>query len=83
MKYGEYKARTEVKGPDGKSKIQATTWRGDFIEKILEGAMVNQAFEPGDRVTIEIVANDKEFVLKETTFHDCRDICDNCDIAET
>ncbi len=66
MKYAEYKARAEVTGPTGRPKIQVTTWRGDFIEKILEGAMVNQAFEPGDRVTIEIVANDEEFILEET-----------------
>ncbi len=82
MEYGVYKARTEVKSFDGRSKIQVTTWRGDFIEKILKNAMVSQAFKPGDKVTIEIVANDEEFMLKETTFHDCRDICDNRDIAK-
>ena len=66
MKYGKYKARTEVIGPNGKPKFQITTWRGDLIEKILEVAMADKAFEPGDRVTIEIIADDEEFILEET-----------------
>ena len=60
-KYGKYKARTEVKGSDGKPKAEITTWRGDLIGRILESTMADQFFVRGDRVTIEIIANDEEF----------------------
>ena len=60
LKYGEYKAKIEVKDSLGVPKSTAITWRADFITKILEGGLVINA-DKGDTIVIEILPNDKNF----------------------
>lgn len=60
VKYGEYKARIEVKDSIGTVYSQFTTWRGDLIEGILDNAQV-VALEKGNTVIIEILSANKDF----------------------
>jgi hypothetical protein len=60
IKYGEYKARIEVKDSIGTPQQLSTTWRGDIIKKILKNAQALR-FEKGNTIIIEIVPIHKDF----------------------
>lgn len=60
VKYGEYKARIEVKDSIGTPQQMITTWRGDIISGILLGATTH-GFEKGNTVIIEIIPANKNF----------------------
>ena len=55
IKYKDYKCVIEVIGPNGKQKLQFTTWRADIITAMMREGLVLDTFEPGD--TFTIVAN--------------------------
>ena len=60
LKYGEYKARIEVKDSIGTIQSRLTTWRGDLIGEILDNAIA-YPFKKGNTVIIEIIPANKNF----------------------
>jgi len=53
LKYGEYKAVVSIKNGD-KDCSKLTTWRGDFINKILNSLPTSLEAKKGETVTIVI-----------------------------
>ena len=60
VKYGEYKARIEIKDSLGTPQYMLTTWRGDIINKIVDTA-VKYPFKKGSTVIIEMIPANKYF----------------------
>lgn len=59
IKYLDYKAVITITDPNGKKKVELTTWRADVITAMMEAGLVIQAFEPGDVFTVEAKPNVK------------------------
>lgn len=60
IRYGEYKAKVEIKDSIGTPKKQRITCHGDVIKQILMAANAN-SFEKGNRVVIEIIPRTEKF----------------------